>query len=133
MNKSRFRAGKSPRSHGGREPFWRDTVAAFTAGGESVTAFCRARGLKPPTFYAWRQRLAERDRRGDRHGVFPKLAFVPARIETPVEIDPFVDQSDQPFEVRLRGGRVLRLPASMPAVRLAEVLHALETQTEGRA
>ena len=130
MNNNRFRAGKSARSHCAGESFWRDTLAAFTVDGQSVADFCRARGLKPPTFYAWRQRLAERDRGGDRHGVFPGPAFVPARIEPAVKVDP---STDRPFEVRLRGGRVLRLPASLPAVRLAEVLHALETHAEGRA
>jgi len=35
---------------------------------------------------------------------------------------------EESFKIDLRGGRVLRLPASMPAARLAEVLHALEGQ-----
>src|SRR5262245_40525508 len=43
-----------------REQFWRDTITAWKASGQSVRAFCAARGLSEPTFYARRRELADR-------------------------------------------------------------------------
>jgi len=100
MSYTTFPAGTLPRSGSATESFWRDTLAAFATSGQSVASFCQERGLKQATFYARRLRLAKIDR-----------AIV-----------------EEAFQVDLRGGRVLRLPASMPAARLAEVLHALEGQ-----
>jgi hypothetical protein len=45
-----------------------------------------------------------------------------------VVVEPRAAGVGETLQVELRGGRVLRLPASMPAARLAEVLHALEGQ-----
>jgi hypothetical protein len=127
-------AGDVPQCHSTRESFWRDTLAAFAASGQSVQAFCQARGLKPPTFYSWRLKLAKHDRQLAT-GISPmparprstrrrsaRLAFVP------VVVEPRLAGREEALQVELRGGRVLRLPASMPAARLAEVLHALEGQ-----
>jgi hypothetical protein len=43
-----------------------------------------------------------------------------------VVVEPRLAGVEESLQVELRGGRVLRLPASMSAARLAEVLHALE-------
>ena len=116
MSNTIFPAGGSPPSRSGTESFWRDTLAAFGASGQSVASFCGERGLKPATFYSWRLRLAKDDQRPARP------AFLP------VVVEPRSCVADGSIQVELRGGRVLRLPASMPAARLAEVLHALEGQ-----
>jgi transposase-like protein len=127
-------AGDVPHTHSSKESFWRDTLAAFSASGQSVQSFCQARGLKPPTFYSWRLKLAEHDRQAET-GVSPKPARSRAtqRQSTgpaflPVVVEPRAAGVEETLQVELRGGRVLRLPASMPAARLAEVLHALEGQ-----
>jgi hypothetical protein len=120
-----FPAGIVPQSRLARESFWRDTLAAFAASGQSVPSFCEERGLKKPTFYSWRLKLARHDRqRTSLTSAGPRStqpAFVPVMVE-PRAI------AEESFQVDLRGGRVLRLPASMPAARLAEVVHALEGQ-----
>src|SRR5271154_3412488 len=64
-------AGDVPQTHSARESFWRDTLAAFAASGQSVQSFCQARGLKPPTFYSWRLKLAKHDRQVET-GMSPK-------------------------------------------------------------
>jgi transposase-like protein len=127
-------AGDVPPTHSARESFWRDMLAAFAASGQSVQSFCQARGVKPPTFYSWRLKLAKHDRQVET-GVSPTPARSRAtrRRSTgpaflPVVVEPRVAGVEEPLQVELRGGRVLRLPASMPAARLAEVLHALEGQ-----
>ena len=127
-------AGDVPQTHSTRDSFWRDTLAAFAASGQNVQSFCQARGLKPPTFYSWRLKLAKHDRQLAT-GVSPTRARSrstrrrstgPAFL--PVVVDPRLAGGEEPLQVELRGGRVLRLPASIPAARLAEVLHALEGQ-----
>jgi hypothetical protein len=35
-----------------REQFWRDTIAAWKKSGQTVTAFCAARGVAEATFFA---------------------------------------------------------------------------------
>ena len=127
-------AGDVPLTHSTRESFWRDTLAAFAASGQSVQSFCQTRGLKPPTFYSWRLRLARHDRQVET-GISPTPArprATPRRSTGPaflsVVVEPRLAGVGESLQVELRGGRVLRLPASMPAVRLAEVLHALEGQ-----
>ncbi|WP_321475971.1 IS66 family insertion sequence element accessory protein TnpA [uncultured Paludibaculum sp.] len=36
---------------------WRELVAEQERSGQSVAAFCRARGLSPTHFFAWKKRL----------------------------------------------------------------------------
>jgi len=124
--------------HGGRgvacdpakDAFWRDTLAAFAGAGQDVRQFCRERGLRESAFYFWRRTIARRDgkappaaSRKPAASKKPAPAFVPVRVQGRL---PAPDSGSEPFHVELRGGRVLRLPASMPAARLAEVVHALE-------
>jgi len=127
-------AGDVPQTHSTRESFWRDTLAAFAASGQSVQSFCQARGLKPPTFYSWRLKLAKHDRQVEtgtsptpaRSRATQRRSTDPAFL--PVVVEPRLAGVGESLQVELRGGRVLRLPASMSAARLAEVLHALEGQ-----
>ena len=126
MSNITFTAGDVPRSRSARESFWRDTLAAFAASGQSVLAFCQARGLKRTTFYASRLKLAKRDRQGSSPTPVRRRSAGPAFL--PVVVEPRLAGGEESLQVELRGGRVLRLPASMPAARLAEVLHALEGQ-----
>jgi hypothetical protein len=44
-----------------REQFWRDTIAAWKESGQTVTAFCAARGLGASTFFAKRRELTRRE------------------------------------------------------------------------
>jgi hypothetical protein len=44
-----------------REQFWRETVVAWKQSGQSVRAFCAARGLNEATFFARRRDLADRE------------------------------------------------------------------------
>jgi hypothetical protein len=124
MSNITFPAGTVPRSGSATESFWRDTLAAFAASGQSVASFCQERGLKQATFYSRRLRLAKVDQQltsPTAAGPRSTPAFVPVMIEPRAIVE-------ESFRVDLRGGRVLRLPASMSAARLAEVLHALEGQ-----
>ena len=43
---------KTRRRNAAREQFWRDTVATWQRSGQSVRAFCAARGVSEATFFA---------------------------------------------------------------------------------
>jgi hypothetical protein len=83
------------------------------------------RGLKKPTFYAWRLKLTKLDQQGMSPAPAGPRSVRPAFV--PVVVEPRA-VAEESFNVDLRGGRVLRLPTSIAAARLAEVLHALEGQ-----
>jgi len=125
MSYPTFPAGTVPRSGSATELFWRDTLAAFAASGQSVASFCQERGLNQATFYSRRLRLAKIDQHPTSPAAARPQSTPPAFVPVMVEPRAIVEEA---FQVDLRGGRVLRLPASMPAARLAEVLHALEGQ-----
>ena len=99
-----------------RERFWRDVMSRFGASGLSVKAFCRARGLGEPSFYAWRRTLAERDAAASRP------AFLP------VTIRPESSSTSSDLSLELRNGRVLRFGDALPAERIAAVIRALESE-----
>ena len=51
-------ARRRRKRHREREQFWPQVLEEGQAGGQSVSAFCRARRLSLGSFYAWRRRLA---------------------------------------------------------------------------
>ncbi len=103
-----------------KEQRWREVLARQVASGLSGRAFCRREGLSEASFYAWRRTLAGRD--GESLPQLPaaqRPAFVPAMVTG----EPRPGKS---ILLELAGGRVLRLPDSMAAAWLAELVHALE-------
>ena len=102
----------------GREVYWRSVVGRQRQSGLSVRAFCEQEGVAEPSFYSWRRTIRQRDAQQQ-----TRPTFVPAVVGP--------DQNQQRNDdgliaIELRGGRMLRLPASMPPDRLALILHALE-------
>ena len=93
-----------------REPFWREAVADWKKTGQTIAAFCRARGIAQASFYAWRRQLTGRDR------VAPAATFVPLTVVP----DAFV-------EVVLPTGVIVRVPAAADAVAVAKLVAALGT------
>jgi len=90
-----------------REQFWREAVGAWKKSGQSVRAFCAERGLREPSFYAWRRTLRERE-----PGRRPVL--VPLRVV-----------GEAILEVVLPTGLVVRVPVSADAVATAKLVAAL--------
>ena len=122
---SEFLAGLPRRTDGKRNwpPELKARIVAETLiEGETVNAVARRYGLVPSTVSDWR-RMA-------RHGklVLPNLEgmnFVPVEVEAPA---PFVQPLPAPSSstIDVIGGDVtVRLDASTPAVRIAEIARAL--------
>jgi hypothetical protein len=99
---------------------WRERIVAQQASGQSVRAWCRAHDCHEHAFYWWRARL----------GLSPKSG-VKRQRRRPASAgfaEVIVDRSvsAEAMTLRLRGGRELVLPASMPVTRLAELVRAIE-------
>jgi hypothetical protein len=99
-----------------RQQFWREAVAAFTASGPTVRAFCRDRGLHEKRFYTWRRTLGQspvcRPESSPSHA--PAAGFVPVRVVP-----------DASVEVVLPGGVTVRLPLSADPPHAARLVAAL--------
>ena len=100
-----------------REDFWRAVLKRQAASGLNVRAFCRREALAETSFFAWRRTIRQRDGEAGSSG---QPAFVPATLtDTSRELS---------IVLELASGSALRLPESISAERLAELVHALETQ-----
>ena len=100
-----------------KERWWRDTLKRQAASGLSVRGFCRREKFAESAFYAWRRIVAERE--AEARPTPEVSAFVPMTV---------IEQASREasIEIELAGGRRLRLPSSIAAARLAELVHALE-------
>jgi hypothetical protein len=104
-----------------KEAFWRDAIGRQAKSGMSVREFCKRHGLSEPSFHERRRTYRQRDA----VEVAAPPAFVPVvvREDRPTETIPDAD-----LVIELRGGRLLRLPGSMMAGRVAELVRALEAE-----
>jgi hypothetical protein len=130
------------RRDAGREKLWRSRLARQAASRLSVRAFCRREGVAEPSFYAWRRTIVQRDAESkasgstasgtgpktsrDRRSSASEPVAVPS-LFVPVAV------TGQPIGtasivIELAGGRMLRLPESISSVRLAELVHAIESR-----
>ena len=104
-----------------REAYWRRLIGRWRESDLGVRPFCRREKVSEPSFYAWRRVIAERDRQ---RPTAPKEQ--PAFVPVVVRQEQLQEADRQRITVRLRGGRVVHLPASMAAQRLAEIIHTIE-------
>ena len=106
---------KTRRRHADREQFWRDTITAWKESGQSVRAFCTARGVAEATFFARRRELANRGRSPRpvaTHGPSPSFAAV--------RVIP-----DPTIEIVLPGGLLVRVPVGADPTAVARLVAAL--------
>ncbi len=107
-----------------RERFWREALRRQAGGGLTVRAFCAREHLAETAFHAWRRILRERD--AERRPASPSpLAPAPAFVPVVVRADDR-REGDEPIVIDLRGGRAMRLPASMPLEQVAALVRAIE-------
>ena len=101
---------------------WRDLIERQRASGLSVAVFCRRDGVAASSFFAWKRKL----------GSSPATpAFVEATVAgTPPTPPPPLTRSAARgaarIEVRLRGGRRVRVGRGFDRELLADVVAALE-------
>jgi transposase len=117
MSNDTSSAGRGPEREPAKDKFWRKTLREFATSGQSVRAFCRARQLSEPSFYAWRRTLARRDA-----ATPPDASATPAFL--PVRL---ADAMSAPMEIVLAGGRCIRLRPPVDRAALSEIIAALES------
>ena len=101
----------------GAEARWSALIREFRAGGETITEFCRRRGISKPSFYHWRRRL--------RQAAAParSVPFLPVHV---ADTRPPEPPRGSGVEILLRGGRRLRLERGFDPEVLTAALAALE-------
>ena len=112
----------------GKEHFWRRLLRQWRGSGLTIRAFCAEHEVSEPSFFAWRRTIAQRDQRtrrrarpgqdqgADGHPVFVPLRVLPAPAGATT------------FEVVLRHGRVVRVPASFDPAALRQLFVILEEE-----
>jgi hypothetical protein len=105
---------KTHRRRSDRDQFWRDTIAAWTTSGQSIRAFCAARGISEATFFARRRELATRER--------PSHSTTPDRPPTFAAVRVFPEPA---AEVVLPSGLVVRVPIGADTAAVARLVAAL--------
>jgi hypothetical protein len=105
---------KTRRRRADREQFWRDTIAAWKASGQSVRAFCAARGVAEPTFFARRRELATRKQHQQPAAPAPRPSFAAVRVIPELTA-----------EVVMPSGLVVRVPIGVEPAAVARLVTAL--------
>ena len=106
---------KTRRRQADRDQFWRDAITAWKESGQSVTAFCAARGLGESTFFAKRRELARRNLSPNAPAPpAPNMSFAAVRLI-----------SDPTAEIVVPGGLVLRVPVGADPAAVARLVLAL--------
>lgn len=108
---------KMRRSTADREQFWRDTITTWKDSGESIRAFCVARGIAESTFFVKRRELARREQPGQ-----PAPTRSPSFAAVRVIAEPVI-------EVVLPTGLLVRIPSSADPVAVARLVGALGTSS----
>ena len=100
-----------------KEQYWREVVQRQAMSGQSVRTFCAHESLDENAFYSWRRTIRQRD--APAKPSKPPAAFVPAVLSGPAAGESWL-------VIELACGRALRVPESISAPRLAELVAALE-------
>ena len=105
---------KMRRSPADREQFWRETITPWKESGQSIRAFCAARGIAEATFLVKRRELARRDQPAEPTAPTPSPSFAAVRVIA----EPVV-------EVVFPTGLIARIPRSADPVAVARLVTAL--------
>lgn len=121
-----------------KEAFWRAKLDEQRQSGLNVRAFCRARSISEPSFYAWRRVLAARDaeKSGDRRERIAGLnrpnhpgrqRLIPVEVVSAQRelVSPSNIAENARLEIVTPGGFTLRFAADAPADTLVRVLDIL--------
>jgi hypothetical protein len=116
---------KGPRRDAQKERFWREAIQQQQRSGQSISKYCCEKGLREPSFYAWRRELkrrrSQRAKKPLRRAADQRPAFVSVQLAPGI-----TPLGSATIECLLPGGIVLRLPASMEPAAIAAVLRSWE-------
>jgi hypothetical protein len=98
-----------------RESYWRGVIAGQQASGLSIAAFCREEDVSPPSFYAWRRRLAKQ----------PTPLHPAAKQPTPQFVPVSLPATAAEFELRLPNGVSVVVPGGFAEASLGRLLQVV--------
>lgn len=98
-----------------RERRWRGHLVACKTSGLSQAEYCRQRGLTQNYFSWWKRETVRRDAISAQSAP----AFIPVRMTAP-------QTQGYPFELALRGGRLMRFAAGIDVAALGMIVRELE-------
>jgi transposase len=98
----------------GREAHWRRVLERWRRSDLSVRAFCQAEGVSEPSFYGWRRKLDQADRK--------KPEFLPVHVVTEEAKEP----ATRGIEIVLANGRCLRVGPGFDPHTLVTLVDLLE-------
>jgi hypothetical protein len=113
-----------------KERSWRRLIQQWRRSEQTIRDFCVEHEVSEPSFFAWRRTIAERDRQrgrpgsnagGDGEKTQDPPAFVPLRVVSTVSTP-----AGTPFEVVLRDGCIVRVPAGFDPTTLRQLLTILK-------
>lgn len=107
-----------------RERYWRGVLHRQVESGLSVACFCRQESISPPSLYAWRRKLRERDAVAQRIDSQDGEAIPSAQL-LPVRIEAESTATSAPVRIFLPQGASLDVPCSLDRRALVELLGAL--------
>src|ERR1700692_1823581 len=96
---------------------WRGLVSEQSQSGQTVSAFCRDRGLRDSLFYDWKKRLREGE----------AVKFVEVRVKESAEQRKPAPEHYSAIEIRLNKGRSLLVEPGFDSNHLRALLSVLET------
>src|SRR5689334_1088720 len=100
---------------------WRDLIRRQRASGLPVAAFCRQNGVAGSSFFAWKRKIG----RSPAASAFIEATVAPRR-GSPRSATPPEGRPAGSLEIRLRGGRRVRVWRGFDRGLLAEVITVLE-------
>jgi hypothetical protein len=106
---------------------WREIVLRQRASGLSIAAFCRENAVPASSFFAWKRRLSGGGpREEDRNPTGPNPMAAPPFVEAKLVTAGPALAGAGAIEVRLRGGRRVRVRRGFDREALAQVVAVLE-------
>ena len=97
---------------------WRGVVSEQSQSGQTVSAFCRDRGLRDSLFYDWKKRIREGE----------AAKFVEVKLKEPSEQRKSSPERYPAIEIRLSKGRSLLVGPGFDASHLRALLAVLEAE-----
>ena len=97
---------------------WRGLVTEQSQGGQTVSAFCRDRGIRDSHFYDWKKRIREGE----------AAKFVEVKVKAPGEQRTPEPERYPAIEIRLNKRRSLLVEPGFDASHLRALLAVLETE-----
>jgi hypothetical protein len=109
----------------GRARYWQGVVAERAGSGQTQVAFCRQRRIEPGPFAWWKRQLRQEGLATD-GSVFSDRPDAAAQASNGFVAALRSTASSAGFEVLLRSGRTIRVPAGFQEQELLRLLSVLE-------